>query len=101
MISHTLAPVAAVITMDIIMDSAINFAHSQCDTHIISSRQHARAPLMFSGNAGKRQCSLCQSELGVFGMEAVRPFKTKEARRVESAGFLRGYSRGALGAIRD
>jgi hypothetical protein len=27
--------------------------------------------------------------------------KTKEARRVESASFLRGYSRGALGAIRD
>ena len=27
--------------------------------------------------------------------------QTKEARRVESASFLRGYSRGALGAIRD
>ena len=47
MISHTLAPVAAVITMDITMDSAISFAHSQYDTHIISSRQHAGAPLCF------------------------------------------------------
>jgi predicted kinase len=27
--------------------------------------------------------------------------QTKEARRVESASFLRGYARGALGAIRD
>ena len=27
--------------------------------------------------------------------------QTKEARRVETASFLRGYYRGALGAIRD
>ena len=71
MISHTLTPVAAVITMDIIMDSAISFAHFQYDTHIISSQHHARAALMFSGNTGKRQCSLCQSEFRVFGIEVV------------------------------
>ena len=73
MISHTLAPVAAVTTMDIIMDSAISFAHSQYDTHIISSRQQAAHAAIVSGNTGKRQCSLCQSELEVFGIEVVPP----------------------------
>ena len=73
MISHTLTPVAAVITMDIIKNSAISLAKPQYDTHIISSRQHARETLMFSGNTGKRQCSLCQSELEFFGIEVVPP----------------------------
>ena len=45
------------------MDSATSFAHSQYDTHAISGRLHCRAASV-PGNTGKRQCSLCQSELG-------------------------------------
>jgi hypothetical protein len=40
MINHKPAPVAAVITVDNSMDSAISFAPSQYDTHISPSRQH-------------------------------------------------------------
>jgi hypothetical protein len=46
MIHHIMAPATAVMAMDIATDSEINFAHSQYDTHAISSRQHA-APLVF------------------------------------------------------
>ena len=62
-INHKPAPAAAVMTMDITMDSAISFANSQYDTHVISGRLHCRAASV-PGNTGKRQCSLCQSELG-------------------------------------
>ena len=59
---HKAAPAVAVMATDITTDSATSFAHSQYDTHAISGRLHCRATSV-SGNPGKRQSSLCQSEL--------------------------------------
>ena len=42
-INHKAAPAVAVTAIDITMDSANSFAHSQYDTHAISGRLHCRA----------------------------------------------------------
>ena len=60
-INHKAALAVAMMAMDITMDSATSFAHSQYDTHTISDRLHCRSANV-PGNTGKRQCSLCQSD---------------------------------------
>jgi hypothetical protein len=52
----------ASMAIDISKAFATSFAHSQYDIRAISGRLHCRAASI-PGNPGKRQCSLCQSEL--------------------------------------
>ena len=61
--NHQTAKRTASMAIDISKAFATSFAHSQYDIHAISGRLHCRAASI-PGNPGKRQCSLCQSELG-------------------------------------
>ena len=55
----------------------------------------------FRRSRSAQRSSICRRPGVSSPSEHRNAHQTKEARRVESASFLRGYARGALGAIRD